>query len=164
MVSVSSLYADPNERAQDMIIAYQRECNNMKVKPVTKLMEQLEVCCKCTYTCTYTYISVQVCVCWGQSVHVTKARQSTCTVHENHCHGGARQAVIPGQRCFELVSSHQQGIRITCLAHHPALYTHGEPECLWFCDIRTNEVHMPLQQTPASPRVNQNACIQWNLL
>ena len=23
---------------------------------------------------------------------------------------------------FELVSSHQQGIRITCLAHHPALY------------------------------------------
>ena len=43
MVSVS-LYADPHERAQDMIFAYQRECNNMKVKPVTKLLEQLEVC------------------------------------------------------------------------------------------------------------------------
>ena len=38
---------------------------------------------------------------------------------------------------FELVSSHQQEICITCLAHHLALYTHGEPECMWFCDIRT---------------------------
>jgi hypothetical protein len=34
--------------------------------------------------------------------------------------------------CFELVSSHQQGIRIPCLAHHPALYTQGESECLLF--------------------------------
>ena len=34
---------DPNERAQDMIYAYQRECSNMRVKPVIKLMEQLEV-------------------------------------------------------------------------------------------------------------------------
>ena len=26
------------------------------------------------------------------------------------------------QCCFELVSSHQQGIRVICLAHHLALY------------------------------------------
>ena len=37
-----------------MILAYQRECNNMKVKPVTKLMEQLEV-----HT-LYMYIHVHV--------------------------------------------------------------------------------------------------------
>ena len=35
--------ADPDERAQDMIQDYQRECGNMRVKPVTKLLEQLEV-------------------------------------------------------------------------------------------------------------------------
>ena len=39
--------------------------------------------------------------------------------------------------CFELVSSHQQGIHITCLAHHPALYTPGEPEC---CGSVTSEL------------------------
>ena len=36
--------ADPNERAKDMINAYQRECSTTRVKPVTKLLEQLEVC------------------------------------------------------------------------------------------------------------------------
>ena len=30
--------------------------------------------------------------------------------------------------CFEVASSHQQGIRMTSLAHH--LYTHGEPFAL----------------------------------
>ena len=35
--------ADPNERAKDMINAYQRECSTTRVKPVTKLLEQLEV-------------------------------------------------------------------------------------------------------------------------
>ncbi|CAI8032182.1 Protein phosphatase 1 regulatory subunit 37 [Geodia barretti] len=34
--------ADPNERAKDMINAYQRECSTTRVKPVTKLLEQLE--------------------------------------------------------------------------------------------------------------------------
>ena len=30
-----------------MILAYQRECSSMRVKPVTKLLEQLEVCTAC---------------------------------------------------------------------------------------------------------------------
>ena len=46
---------------------------------------------------------------------------------------GPDKPAIPVQRCFGLVSSHQQGIRVTCLAHHPALYTPVESECLWFC-------------------------------
>ena len=32
--------------------------------------------------------------------------------------------MIPGQRCFELISSHQQGIRTACLAHHRFIYAH----------------------------------------
>ena len=40
--------------------------------------------------------------------------------------------VEPGQ-VFELVSSHQQGICTTCLAHHPALDTHDEPESTIIC-------------------------------
>ena len=48
----------------------------------------------------------------------------TCVWCKKHCHGGARR-VIPGQRLF--CSSNQQGIHITCLAHHLALYTYGEP-------------------------------------
>ena len=39
----------------------------------------------------------------------------------------ARQASDPGQCCFEFVSSHQQGIPITCLAHYPAIHTQGQP-------------------------------------
>ena len=65
---------------------------------------------------------------------------------KNHCHGGARQAAISGQRCFELVSSHQQRIRITCVAHYPTLCTHGEPESLWFCDIRIH-IHIHVHDT-----------------
>ena len=34
---------------------------------------------------------------------------------------GPNKPAIPGQHCFELVSSHQQGIRMTCLAH---MYIH----------------------------------------
>ena len=49
---------------------------------------------------------------------------------KNHVMVGPDKPVIPGQRCFEQVSSQQQGICITCLAHHLALYTRGEPECL----------------------------------
>ena len=51
--------------------------------------------------------------------------------------------------CFELVSSHQQGIRITCLTHHPALYTQGKPECcsselisLMYSTLATVHVYM----------------------
>ena len=41
------------------------------------------------------------------------------SIHEKNISGGARQAIaIPGQRCFELISSHQQGICKACLAHH----------------------------------------------
>ena len=47
--------ADPDERAQDMIQDYQRECGNMRVKPVTKLLEQLEVH-------TYSVYKYSVCV------------------------------------------------------------------------------------------------------
>ena len=36
---------------------------------------------------------------------------------------GPDKPAIPGRRCFELISSHQQGILITCLAHHP-VYSH----------------------------------------
>ena len=57
---------------------------------------------------------------------------------------GPDKPAIVGRCCFELVISHHQGIRITCLAHHPALYTQGECIMLWFCDIRTNETHQPL--------------------
>ena len=42
-----------------------------------------------------------------------------CKYKKNSCHGG-----VP---CFELVSSHQQGIHITCLAHDPALHAQDEP-------------------------------------
>ncbi|KAL5463506.1 hypothetical protein EMCRGX_G032406 [Ephydatia muelleri] len=33
---------DPNETARDMVEAYKRECSAMKVRPITKLLEQLE--------------------------------------------------------------------------------------------------------------------------
>ena len=40
---------------------------------------------------------------------------------------GSQRSLDSG--CFELVSSHQQGICITCLAYHPALYTHIVYNC-----------------------------------
>ena len=44
----------------------------------------------------------------------------TCMCVHKNVYGGARQAIytIPGQRCFELISSRQQGIRTACLVHH----------------------------------------------
>ena len=36
---------------------------------------------------------------------------------------------IPGQWLFRAVSSHQQGIHTTCLAHHPALYAYSYVPC-----------------------------------
>ena len=43
-------------------------------------------------------------------------------------------SAIPGQRCFELISSHQQGIRATCLAHHQFIHTRRTPTLVvqWF--------------------------------
>ena len=38
-----SLSPDPNETAQDMINAYQRECMLMKIKPIQILLDQLKV-------------------------------------------------------------------------------------------------------------------------
>jgi len=38
-----SLHTDPNESAVDMIEAYKRECSNMRIKPISKLLEQLAV-------------------------------------------------------------------------------------------------------------------------
>lgn len=40
---VSFLATDPNESAQDMILAYQRECLGLKVKPIQNLLDQLKV-------------------------------------------------------------------------------------------------------------------------
>ena len=40
---------------------------------------------------------------------------------------GPDKPAIPEQWLFQACSSHQQGIHITCLAHHPGLYTQGEP-------------------------------------
>ena len=37
--------------------------------------------------------------------------------------GQTSYIAIPGQHCFELISSHQQGIRTACLAHHRFIYT-----------------------------------------
>ena len=71
----------------------------------------------------------------------TAHAQCVLYIHEKIMVGPDKPA-IPGQRCFELVSSHQQGIRMTCPAHHRALYARGEPECLctsaiaYACHIR----------------------------
>ena len=35
--------ADPEETAQDMVYVYRQECMAMRVRPITKLLEQLEV-------------------------------------------------------------------------------------------------------------------------
>ena len=54
--------------------------------------------------------------------------------------GGARQAIaIPGQRCFELISSHQQGIRTACLVHH-RLYTRAHQNTIGSV---VSEIHPP---------------------
>ena len=59
--------------------------------------------CVCIYTCTmYTFMYIHV--------HM-KQKLSWCGQT-------SQQSLDSG--CFELVSSHQQGIRITCLAHHPS--------------------------------------------
>ena len=56
-----------------------------------------------------------------------------CIYMKKHCHGGARQASDPWTAAVSsyiyiyIVNFHQQGIRRTCLAFHPALYKHGEP-------------------------------------
>ena len=34
---------DPNETAHDMVDIYRRECSSLRVKPISKLLEQLEV-------------------------------------------------------------------------------------------------------------------------
>ena len=34
---------DPNETAKDMIESYKRECVFLKIRPISKLLEQLEV-------------------------------------------------------------------------------------------------------------------------
>ena len=52
---------------------------------------------------------------------------------------GSDKPAIPGQCCFELVTSisHQQGICITCLAHHLVYIHKGEPECVHVHDVST---------------------------
>ena len=44
---------------------------------------------------------------------------------KKHCHGGARHAEDPRIAAVTsyVVGSHQQGILVTYLAYHPALYT-----------------------------------------
>ena len=42
-MSSSIPLADPNETAQDMVNVYRQECSAMRVRPITKLLEQLEV-------------------------------------------------------------------------------------------------------------------------
>ena len=64
------------------------------------------------YICMYTYNSDYSCK------HIYLIEELICVY----------KPLICGQHCFELVSSHQQGIHITCLAHHSSLYTQGEPE------------------------------------
>lgn len=34
---------DPNETARDMIQSYKKECSLLKIRPISKLLEQLEV-------------------------------------------------------------------------------------------------------------------------
>lgn len=34
---------DPNETAKDMIGSYKKECSLLKIRPISKLLEQLEV-------------------------------------------------------------------------------------------------------------------------
>ena len=34
---------DPGETAYDMINSYKRECANLRVRPISKLLEQVEV-------------------------------------------------------------------------------------------------------------------------
>ena len=54
------------------------------------------------------------CIAVAHSVHVS--------IHAKKFHGKARQARTLGSNSFNIVSSHQQGIHITCLPHHLALY------------------------------------------
>ena len=45
MVLILSHYIapDPNETAKDMIESYKKECMLLKIRPISKLLEQLEV-------------------------------------------------------------------------------------------------------------------------
>jgi len=43
--NLTSLFLDANETAKDMTDRYKSECANMKVRPIGKLLEQLEVSC-----------------------------------------------------------------------------------------------------------------------
>ena len=43
--------ADPDEKAMDMIEAYRSECANARIRPISKLLEQLEVGIDCLLTC-----------------------------------------------------------------------------------------------------------------
>ena len=37
------VFSDPNETAKDMTDKYKTECANMRIRPIAKLLEQLEV-------------------------------------------------------------------------------------------------------------------------
>lgn len=38
------IFVDPSETAKDMTDRYKTECANLKIRPIGKLLEQLEVC------------------------------------------------------------------------------------------------------------------------
>ena len=66
-------------------------------------------------TCTPLHIPVHM---------VTKALELVRIYMKKNISGGARQAKRSlDSGCFELISSHQQGIRTACLAHHWFIYT-----------------------------------------
>ena len=74
--------------------------------------------CTCMYTCTYMHVYMYIHTC----IHVHTCMYTCTYIHEyTHVHTlswwdqTSQWSLDSG--CFELVSSHQQGIHITFLAH-----------------------------------------------
>ena len=68
-------------------------------------------------------------------------KEGCSSAHEKKPSGGARQAIlrslIPGQRCFGLISSHQQGIRTACTCSSHCSLTHvGLAWMLYTCTCK----------------------------
>ena len=70
-------------------------------------------------------IALVVCLVHNHRISGSPPFIATVYIHKNvkNCHGGPGKPAIPGQCCFELVSSHQQGIHMA--------------QCSWFMNMYT---------------------------
>ena len=76
--------------------------------------------------------------------------------HEKNISGGARQAIlaIPGQRCFKLISSHQQGIRNSLSSTAPVYIrkAHQNTSSSAVSELMRFIHHIITYVVPATPR------------